>query len=200
MESTAELQELSEALSEWFNNHQSQIWKIVMGPGMSDPRVSTRVNAALSAAQPTVDNYFGGILEGLLGSLNLTAPPSDKAVHSTQEGVEQRIVEALKKSLPPEAARGGDPPQGFHVGYKLDFFCGGSVPPVPALSSTALPDLLKAMDRLRLQVPPVPDEARSLLKGETLLDRIDPGSRDSQSEEIEVHLMSDLLHASRTGP
>ena len=41
MESTAELQELSEALSERFNNHQSQIWKIVLGPGMSDPQVST---------------------------------------------------------------------------------------------------------------------------------------------------------------
>ena len=194
MESTAELQELSEALAERFNNHQSQIWKIVMGPGMSDPRVSTRVNAALSAVQPMVNNYFGGILEGLMGSLSLTAPPGDEAARSTQEGVEQQIAEALKKSLSPGADRSGDPPQGLHVGYKLDFFHRDSVPLVPALSSTALPDLLKAMDRLRLQVPPVPDEARSLLEGETLLDKIDPGSKDSRSEEVEVHLMSDLLH------
>ena len=200
MESTTELQELSEALAERFNNHQSQIWKIVMGPGMSDPRVSTRVNAALSAVQPMVNNYFGGILEGLMGSLSLTAPPGDETARSTQEGVEQRIAEALKKSLPPEAVRGGDPPQGLHVGYKLDFFHRDSVPPVPALSSTALPDLLKAMDRLRLQVPPVPDEARSLLEGETLLDKINPGSKDSRSEEVEVHLMSDLLHTFERAP
>ena len=86
MGSTAELQELTEALSEWFNNHQSQIWEIVLGPGMSDPRVSTRVSAALSAVQPMVNNYFGGILEGLMGCLSLTASSNDEAACSTQEG------------------------------------------------------------------------------------------------------------------
>ena len=199
MESTAELQKLSEALSEWFNNHQSQIWKIVLGPGMSDPRVSTRVNAALSAVQPMVNNYFGGILEGLMGCLSLTAPPGDEAARSTQEGVERQIAEALKKSLPSMAERGGDPPQGLHVGYKLDFSHRDSMPLVPALSS-ALPDLLKAMDRLCLQVPPVPDEARSLLKGEVLLDKINPESQNSEGEEVEVHLMSDLLNTFDRAP
>ena len=200
MESTTELQELTEALSERFNNHQSQVWKIVMGPGMSDPRVSTRVNAALSAVQPMVNNYFGGILEGLMGCLSLTAPPGDEAARSTQEGVEQRIAEALERSLPQMVGKGGDPPQGLHVGYKLDFFQRDSVPLVPALSSMALPDLLKAMDRLRLQVPPVPDEARSLLKNETLLDKFDPESKNSESEEVEVHLMSDFLYTFERAP
>ena len=146
MESMAELQELSEALSELFNNHQSQIWRIVLGPGMSDPRVSTRVSAALSAVQPMVNDYFGGILEGLMGCLSLTASPGDEAAHSTQEGVEQWIAEALKRSLPSVAEVSKDPPQGLHVGYKHDFFHRDSVPMIPALSSTALPDLLKVMD------------------------------------------------------
>ena len=194
MESTAELQELSEALSEWFNNHQSQIWKIVLGPGMSDPRVSTRVNAALSAVQPMVNNYFGGILEGLMGCLSLTAPPGDETARSTQEGVEQWIAEALKKSLPSVAEESKDPPQGLHVGYKHDFFHRDSVPMIPALSSTALPDLLKAMDQLRLQVPSVPSEARLLLEGETLLDKVDPESKKSDDEEVVIHLMSQLLN------
>ena len=194
MESTAELQELSEALSERFNNHQSQIWKIVLGPGMSDPRVSTRVNTALSAVQPMVNNYFGGILEGLMGCLSLTAPPGDEVARSTQEGVEQQIAEALKKSLPSIAERSKDPPQGLHVGYRHDFFHRDSVPMIPALSSTALPNLLKAMDQLCLQVPSVPNEARQLLEGEALLDKIDPESKKSDDEEVEVHLMSQLLN------
>ena len=146
MESMAELQELSKALSERFNYHQSQIWETVLGPGMSDPRVSTRVNAALSAVQPMVNNYFEGILEGLMECLSLTAPPGDEATRSTQEGVEWWIAEALKKSLPSVAERSKDPPQGLHMGYKHDFFHRDSVPMIPALSSTALPDLLKAMD------------------------------------------------------
>ena len=194
MESMVELQELSEALSERFNNHQSQIWEIVLGPGMSDPRVSTRVNAALSAVQPMVTNYFGGVLEGLMGCLSLTVPPDDEAARSTQEGVEWRIAEALKKSLLPVAERSGDPPQGLHVGYKLDFFHRDSVPLIPVLSSTALPDLLKAMDRLHLQVPPVPQEARPLLEGEVLLDKIDPEPVNPEGEEVQIHLMSDFLN------
>ena len=158
------------------------------------------VNAALSAVQPMVNNYFGGVLEGLMGCLSLTAPPGDEAARSTQEGVERRVAEALEKNLPPTAKKSGDPPQGLHVGYKLDFFQRDSVPLVPALSSTALPDLLKAMDRLRLQVPPVPNKARSLLGGETLLDKVNSESKDPEREEVEVHLMSELLYSYERTP
>ena len=130
-----------------------------------------------------------------MGCLNLTAPPGDEVARSTQEGVEWRIAEALKKSLPSVDERSKDPPQGLHVGYRHDFFHQDSIPMIPALSSTALPDLLKAMDRLRLQVPSVPNEARQLLEGEALLDKIDPESKKSDDEEVEVHLMSQLLHS-----
>ena len=117
-----------------------------------------------------------------------------------RRGVEQRIAEALKRSLPSVAEVSKDPPQGLHVGYKQDFFHRGTVPMVPALSSTALSDLLKAMDRLRLQVPSVPNEARPLLDGETLLDKIEPGSKKSDDEEVVIHLMSQLLNTFDRAP
>ena len=64
MELMAELQELSEALAERFNNHQSQIWKVVLGPGMSDPRVSTRVSAALFSCATYGEQLFWRNLGG----------------------------------------------------------------------------------------------------------------------------------------
>ena len=39
---------------------------------------------------------------------------------------------------------------GLHVGYSLEYTDSEKGPPVPALSSTALPDLLDAIDHLRL--------------------------------------------------
>ena len=62
---------------------------MVLSSEMNNPRVSLRVNAALSAIQPMVVNYFGGVLEGLMGSLSLSPSSGEGPAQSTQEGVER---------------------------------------------------------------------------------------------------------------
>ena len=194
MESTEELQELSVALSEWLGNHQRQVWNVVMGPEMADPRVISWVNAALAAVQPMVNNYFRGILGGLMGFLSLTASPGEETAHSTQEGVERRVAEALNKCIPTTTPQEGYIPWGLHVGYKQDFLERDTEPMVPALSSTALPDLLMAMDRLHLKVSSIPNISWQLLTSEVLFDKVGPGPKETEDEDTGVHLLSQSLN------
>ena len=59
------------------------MYKVALSPGMADARVSSRVNMALAAVQPMVNNYFWGVLQGLISCLSLTVPPGEESAHST---------------------------------------------------------------------------------------------------------------------
>ena len=85
------------ALSKRLSNHAHQVWDVVLSSEMTDPRVGQRVNAALSAIQPMVANYFGGVLEGLIGSLSLSPSSGEGPARSAQEGVERRVTVALQR-------------------------------------------------------------------------------------------------------
>ena len=89
LKSNEEFKEMVTALSERLSNHSRQVWDVVLSSEMNDPRVGLRVNAALSAIEPMVANYFGGILEGLMGSLSLSPSSGEGPARSTQEGVER---------------------------------------------------------------------------------------------------------------
>ena len=89
LKSNKEFEEMITALSEQLSNHTGQVREVILSSEMNDPRVSLRVNAALSAIQPVVTNYFGGVLEGLMGSLSLSPSSGEASARSTQEGVEK---------------------------------------------------------------------------------------------------------------
>ena len=62
--------------------------------------------------------------------------------------------------------------QGLHVDYSHDFATRNTGISIPALSSTAVPNLLETMDRLRCNLPPVPEKPRSILKEEPLFKKL----------------------------
>ena len=97
LKSNEEFEGMVTALSERLSNHARQVWDVVLSLEMNDPRVSLRVNAALSSIQPMVANYFRGVLEGLIGSLSLSPPSGEGPARSTQEGVERRVAVALQR-------------------------------------------------------------------------------------------------------
>ena len=145
----------------------------------------------LSAVQLMDNNYFGGILEGLMRCLSLTAPLGEEQARSTQEGVERWIAVALKKCTPLASPCENYLPRGLHLGYEQDFLKRGTEPAIPALSSTALPDLLQAMDHLQLEIPPVPAILRGLLKEESLFDTV--GAKEEVPDGSQIPFLSRLF-------
>ena len=156
---------------------------------MNDPRVGLRVNAALSAIQPMVANYFGGILKGLMGSLSLSPSSGEGPARSTQEGVERRVAVALQR----RSSQDGVKLQGLHVDYSHDFATRGVGISVPALSSTAVPNLLETMDRLCSNLPPVPAKPRAILKEEALFKKLLQVQAASKGENAKVYQLSQVL-------
>ena len=189
LKSNKELEEMVAALSERLSNHSRQVWDVVLSSEMNDPRVGMRVNAALSAIQPMVANYFGGILEGLMGSLSLSPPNGEGLARSTQEGVERRVAVALQR----RSSQDGVKLQGLHVDYSHDFATRDVGIPIPALSSTALPNLLETMDHLRSNLPPVPAQPRAILKEEALFKKLLQVQAANKGENTEVYRLSQVL-------
>ena len=56
------------------------------------------------------------------------------------------------------------------------------MPDVPALSSTALPNLLQTMDRLQLEIPPVPAISRALLREEDLFNKLETEEKEEPKD------------------
>ena len=189
LKSNEEFKEMVTALSERLSNHSRQVWDVVLSSEMNDPRVGLRVNAALSAIQPMVANYFGGVLEGLMGSLSLSPSNGEGPARSTQEGVERRVAVALQRRL----SQDGVQLQGLHVDYSHDFATQDVGISVPALSSTAFPNLLEMMDHLRSNLPPVPAKPRAILKEEALFKKLLQVQAASEGENAEVYQLSQVL-------
>ena len=83
--------------------------------------------------------------------------------------------------------------QGLHVDYSHDFATRDVGISVPALSSTALPNLLETMDRLRSNLPPVPAQPRAILKEEALFKKLLQVQAASKGENAEVYQLSQVL-------
>ena len=62
--------------------------------------------------------------------------------------------------------------RGLHAGYSLEYVDRGKGPSVPALSSTALPDLLDAIHHLRLGMATPSDEDESSEEQQDLLESL----------------------------
>ena len=66
------------------------------------------------------------------------------------------------------------------MGYSLELSDEEKGPQVPALSSTALPNLLESIDHLWLDASLLPEEAKPLIEHEDLLDAL--ARKDAQKE------------------
>ena len=85
-----------------------------------------------------------------MGSLGIKVHEDEDPPCSTQEGLDRCLAEELQRSSASTPSPEGCESHGLHVGYSLDYANSEKGPSVPALSSTALPNLLDMIDHLQL--------------------------------------------------
>ena len=77
--------------------------------------------------------------------------------------------------------------------YSHDFVTQGVGISVPALSSTAVPNLLETMDCLCSNLPPGPAKPRTILKEDTLFKKLLQVQAASKGENAKVYHLSQVL-------
>ena len=150
LQTDEELKKLLTALSKWISAFEDHVWELALSKELAEEEVALHVNLALTATRPIIGNYFNGVLEGLMGSLGIKIHEDEDPPHSPQEGLEKCLAKELKQLSVSAPSLEGCESCGLHVGYSLQYADCEKGPLVPALSSTALPDLYDAIDHLRL--------------------------------------------------
>ena len=144
------------------------------------------MNLALMATRPIIGNYFNGMLEGLMGSLRIKVHEDEDPPRLTQEGLEKGLAEELEHLSVSAPLLKGCESCGLHVGYSLQYADHEKGPSVPALSSTAFPDLLDAIDHLRLGMSTPSDEDQSSEEQQDLLESlmVKAARRPSETKDV----------------
>ena len=150
LETDEELKKLLTVLSKQISAFEDHVWELALSKELAEEEVALRVKLALTATRPIIGNYFNGVLEGLVGSLGIKIHKDEDPPHSSQEGLEKCLAEELEQLSVSTPSLEGCESHGLHVGYSLQYADHEKGPLVPALSSTALPDLLDAIDCPRL--------------------------------------------------
>ena len=130
------------------------------------------MNLALTATRRIIGNYFNRVLEGLMGSLGIKIHEDEDHPCSTQEGLERCLAEEFQQMSASIPLLEGYESRGLHVGYSLEYADHTKGPSVPALSSTALPDLLDVINQLRLGMSTPSDEDESSEEQQDLLESL----------------------------
>ena len=153
-----EFKKLITALLEQISAFEDRIWELALSEELAEEEVVLHVNLTLTAMRPLVGNYFGGILEGLIGRLRIKIHGDGSPPRSTQEGLEKCSAELLWLSSASPPTLDGCGSWGLWAGYSLEFADKGKGPQVPALSSTTLTNLLDVIDCLWLRAPPLSEK------------------------------------------
>ena len=150
LQTNEELKKLVTALSRWISAFEDRVWELALSEELAEEEVALRVNLVLTTTRPIIGNYFNEVLEGLVGSLGIKVHKDEDPPRSTQEGLERHLDEELQQSSASAPSLKGCESCGLHAGYSLEYADSEKGPSVPALSSTALPNLLDMIDCLWL--------------------------------------------------
>ena len=172
LQTDEELKKLLTLLSKQISAFKDHVWELALSKELAEEEVALRVNLALTATRPIIGNYFNGVLEGLVGSLGIKIHEGKDPPRSTQEGLEKCLAEELKQLSVSAPSLEGCESHGLHVGYSLQYADHEKGPSVPALSSTALPDLLDVIDCLWLGMSTPLDKDQSSEEQQDLLESL----------------------------
>ena len=170
LQTDEELRKLLTTLSKRISAFEDHVWELALSKELAEEEVALHVNLALTATRPIIGNYFNGVLKGLVGSLGIKIHEDEDPLHSTQEGLEKCLAEELEQLSVSAPSLKGCESHGLHIGYSLQYADHEKGPSVPALSSTALPDLLDVIDHLRLGMSTPSDEDKSSEEQQDLLE------------------------------
>ena len=199
LQTDEELKKLLTALSKWISAFEDHIWELALSKELAEEEVALRVNLALTATRPIIGNYFNGVLEGLVGSLGIKIHEDEDPPRSTQEGLEKRLAEELEQLSVSAPSLEGCESRGLHIGYSLQYADREKGPSVPALSSTALPDLLDVINCLWLGMSTPSDEDQSSEEQQDLLESLAAKEvlRSSKTKDVYqkfVNILNARLH------
>ena len=172
LQTDEELKKLLIALSKRISAFEDHVWDLALSKELAEEEVALCVNLALTATRPVIGNYFNRVLEGLVGSLGIKIHEDEDPPCSTQEGLERCLAEELEQLSVSTPSLEGSESCGLHIGYSLQYADHKKGPSVPALSSTALPRLLDAIDHLRLGMSTLSDEDQSSEEQPDLLESL----------------------------
>ena len=194
LQTNEELKKMVTALSRRISAFKDHIWELALSKELAEEEVALCVNLALTATRPVIGNYFNGVLEGLMGSLGIKVHEDKDPPRSTQEGLERHLAEELQRSLASAPSLKGCESRRLHVGYSLEYADSEKGPSVPALSSTALPNLLDMIDCLRFGMSTLLDEDESSEEQQDLLESLAVKGvpKSSKTKDVYQKLMSIL--------
>ena len=161
LQTDEELKKLLTTLSKWISAFKNHIWDLALSKELAEEEVALCMNLALTATRPIIGNYFNRVLEGLVGRLGIKIHEDEDPPCSTQEGLERCLAEELKQLSVSAPSLKGSESLGLQVGYSLQYADHKKGPSVPALSFTAFPGLLDAIDHLRLGMSTLPGKDQS---------------------------------------
>ena len=167
LSSQTESRELIGELSQKLADHTSRVRELVQVPELTEGEVLQQVLIGIVAHQPLEANFFPGILEGLVGRLNLMPPSVTDPPTSVREGVARHWAATLKEAIRRTEGRHIDlgqvmstvVPHGLHLDYDLDFRTRRVDDIAPALTSPLLPSLIGNIHQL--ERPGIPGEPAS---------------------------------------
>ena len=172
LQTDEELKKLLTALSKWISAFEDHVWELALSKELAKEEVALHVNLALTTTRPIIGNYFNRVLEGRVGSLGIKIHEDEDPPRSTQEGLEKRLAEELEQLSVSAPSLKGCESCGLHIGYSLQYADHKKGPSVPALSSTALPDLLDVIDHLQLGMSTPSDKDQSSEEQQDLLESL----------------------------
>ena len=129
LRSQTDMKNLIDSLSQRIATHQSRVHQIVYGKPMENIEVLLWVILGVAVDQPVENNFFPGILEGLLGRLSITAPGEKNPPTSAKEGATRLWASAVlnavqkteKRQVRLETSGSSGMPLGLHLNYEEDF-------------------------------------------------------------------------------
>ena len=86
LHSQVDMRNLIDSLSQRIAAHQSRVHQIVYSEPLKHVEVALWVLMGMAVDQPVENNFFSGILEGLLGRLGIAAPGEENPPSSSKEG------------------------------------------------------------------------------------------------------------------
>ena len=99
LQSQHEMQNLIGKLSSRITDHQGRLRQLLRSGPLRHPEVAPFVLVGLAAERLLESNFFPGLLEGLLGSLGITASRESDPPLSSHEGARRAWSTAVGKAL-----------------------------------------------------------------------------------------------------
>ena len=160
LRSPQETKNLIGELSSRITNHQGRVRELLRSEPLRHPEVIPLIMVGLVADRPLESNFFPGLLEGLVGSLGITASRKGNPPTSFHEGAGRAWSTAVHEAVSHIEQRDAEAPEAVGLPPSLDLHCKEAfletqrhlIPPVFS-DPLFIPKMAKAL--FELAKPPV---------------------------------------------